>query len=88
MSDRTGTPERPEWAARLLDALQDAYRAGRDGRLTEGERDLLYAVDLRLRHRLGEAGPDGPNGVDLGTLAAFVLERGVEKITGEGRGSR
>lgn len=82
-TNTTTTPERPEWATRIIDALQGVRLYSGDGRLTEGERDLVYAIDLRLRHRLGEPGPDGPTGIDLGTLAAFVFERGVERIAGE-----
>lgn len=49
------TPERPEWANRILDRLLDALIWGREpDRLTEAESDLISAVYSRLRHRLGE----------------------------------
>jgi hypothetical protein len=83
-ASHTPPPERPAWAARILYALQSAYLFSREDRLTSGERDLLSAVEMRLRHRLGETAADGS---DLAELAAFVLERGTEAIKSEQRKS-
>jgi hypothetical protein len=83
MADLTNNPRdaRPEWASRIIDALQDASCWGAiDDRLTPAERDLINGVELRLRHRLGESGSAG---VGLDLLAAFVMERGTKAVTAE-----
>jgi hypothetical protein len=82
---RDERPERPEWARRVLEALQDAlcFGGGDGERLTAAERDLLDVVCLRVRHRLGESGPDGPDGLGLDTLADFLFERGTKAIAAE-----
>lgn len=77
--------ERPGWAAAVLSSLADAGTYGFSDdtmaasvvRLTREERELLMAIEYRLRGRLGETQADGE---PLDVLGDVLLQYAMKKI--------
>lgn len=80
--------ERPEWAAQVLKALDDAGTSGysqddADPRLTRGELDILDGIRFRIRERLGE---QGKGSTPLGATGDEMVRWGAEQIAAEAAG--
>lgn len=76
--------ERPDWAARVLEGLDEVTWSGYgEQRLTRGELDLLDGIRFRLRDRLAEQGK-GPT--PLGATGNEMVRWGAEQIAAEAAG--
>lgn len=85
MNDLTNAspPARPDWAQRVMIALQNILVFGRgDGRLAQADLDLVDLVWCRLRQRLDMPTP-GDGRITWDEMTAHLLDRAVKAIEAE-----